>query len=67
MVLKFISPIWGSAHLKLNDFLKKAKNAKNAGYVGIETDLPIDKNAKQEIVEMVSDHGLELVAEHWET
>lgn len=49
MVLKFISPIWGSAHLNLNDFLKTPKNA------------------KQEIVEMVSDHGLELVAEHWET
>ena len=49
MVLKFISPIWGSAHLNLNDFLKTPKNA------------------KQEIVEMVSDHGLEIVAEHWET
>lgn len=57
-------PLWGSAHLELDDFLKKVKNA---GYVGIETDLPFEKIAKQEIIEMVADHGLELVAQHWET
>ncbi|WP_339707073.1 sugar phosphate isomerase/epimerase [uncultured Kriegella sp.] len=64
MQLKFIYPLWGSAHLELNDFLKKVKKA---GYAGIEMDLPLEKKSKEEIVEMVADHGLELVAQHWET
>ncbi|WP_103068281.1 sugar phosphate isomerase/epimerase family protein [Aquimarina sediminis] len=64
MKLKFIYPRWGSADLKWSVFLKKVKDA---GYDGIEIDLPLNINEKKEILAIISDHELEIVAQHWET
>ena len=64
MELKFIYPRWGSAHIAWNVFLTKVKTA---GYAGVEIDLPTNTNKKKEIVSRVADHGLQIVAQHWET
>ncbi len=64
MQLKLIYPQWGSAHLKWSHFLKKVKDV---GYDGIEIPLPLVKKEKEQIISMVGDYGLEIVAQHWQT
>ncbi|WP_103866159.1 sugar phosphate isomerase/epimerase [Aquimarina sp. I32.4] len=64
MELKFIYPRWGSADMKWETFLKKVKNA---GYHGVEIDLPLNTHAKKEILSTLSDYELEFVGQHWET
>lgn len=64
MELQFIYPRWGNADLKWDVFLKKVKNA---GYAGIEIDLPLNPIEKKEILSIVSDYELKIVAQHWET
>ena len=64
MQLKFIYPRWGSSSLPWPVFLNKVKEA---GYHGVEIDLPMDKSEKKEICTLLTELELELVAQHWET
>ncbi|HUH47795.1 MAG TPA: hypothetical protein VLZ54_11620 [Arenibacter sp.] len=64
MQLKFIYPRWGSAAIPWPVFLNKVKEA---GYHGVEIDLPLDKSKKNEICSLLKDLELEMVAQHWET
>ena len=45
-------------------FIKKVKEA---GYDGVEMSLPFDSKGKTEILSLLKDYDLELVAQHWET
>ncbi|MCK0156346.1 sugar phosphate isomerase/epimerase, partial [Cellulophaga sp. F20128] len=64
MNLNFIYPRWGSSDMPWPDFLKKVKEA---GYDGVEIDLPLEKFRKKEVCAMLTDFELEFVAQHWET
>lgn len=64
MQLKFIYPRWGSASLPWSVFLTQVKEA---GYQGVEIDLPFDKSQKNEICSLLKDLELDMVAQHWET
>ncbi|WP_026809948.1 hypothetical protein [Arenibacter latericius] len=64
MQLKFIYPRWGSSELPWPIFLKKVKEA---GYHGVEIDLPLAIQDKSEICAMLTDFELEFVGQHWET
>ena len=64
MKIKFFCPYWGSALLSYPLFFKKVKEA---GYDGVEMSLPFDKKEKADILNLLREHELELVAQHWET
>ena len=64
MNLKFIYPRWGSSELTWPIFLSKVKEA---GYHGVEIDLPINLLKKQKICSLLNDFELDFVAQHWET
>ncbi|PXX30466.1 sugar phosphate isomerase/epimerase [Arenibacter sp. ARW7G5Y1] len=64
MQIKFIYPRWGSSDLRWSVFLNKIKNA---GYEGVEIDLPLESIKKNEICSILKDLELDFVAQHWET
>jgi sugar phosphate isomerase/epimerase len=64
MKIKFFCPYWGSALLSYPLFFKKVKEA---GYDGVEMSLPFDKKEKTHILNLLKEHELELIAQHWET
>ena len=64
MKVKFYCPYWGSASLPYQLFLKKVKDA---GYDGVEMSLPFSKPEKSDILSLLKEYDLELVAQHWET
>lgn len=64
MKIKFFCPYWGSALLSYPLFFKKVKEA---GYDGVEMSLPFDKKEKADILNLLKEYELELVAQHWET
>lgn len=64
MEIKYFCPQWGSKHLDLPVFIKKVKDA---GYDGVEMSLPLDTREKREILELLKQENLLLVAQHWET
>lgn len=60
----FFCPRWGQERTTWDTFLVKVKDA---GYDGVETSLPTDKNEKERILEQLKVHGLLLIGQHWET
>jgi len=62
--LQFFCPHWGSESLPFNTFLK---NVKEAGYDGVEMSLPMDAAERDITVAQIKSHGLQLIAQHWET
>jgi sugar phosphate isomerase/epimerase len=62
--IKFFCPYWGSAALPYRVFFE---NVKEAGYDGVEMSLPFDKKEKSDILKLLRESDLELVAQHWET
>lgn len=48
-------------------FPKFCKNVVNAGYNGVEMDLPLVKKKRNEIVETLADHGLLLIGQYWQS
>lgn len=64
MLLKLIYPRWGSSDLSWSVFLNKVKQA---GYHGVEIDLPLTGVKKKEICSMLVDLEMDFVAQHWET
>lgn len=64
MKIKYFCPLWGSESLNFGDFCAKVKDA---GYYGVEMSFPMDRNKKEEILKIIAGHGLEHIAQHWET
>jgi hypothetical protein len=62
--IKFFCPYWGSASLSYSQFFRKVKEA---GYDGVEMSLPFSKTEKTDILSLLKDSGLELIAQHYET
>src|SRR5688500_7939036 len=59
MQIKILSPLWGHEHLKIKDFLDKIRDA---GYDGVDTWIPDNKEDKKILLEYVRKHDLILVA-----
>lgn len=59
----YFCPHWGNT-LPFNNF---CKNVKKAGYDGVEMDLPLQKKEKKEILTMLKDNGLLLIAQYWQS
>jgi sugar phosphate isomerase/epimerase len=64
MQLLFFCPYWGHRHIDIETFARKVKDA---GYDGIEMDLPPDEAAPDRAVDVLRDHDLALIAQHHET
>lgn len=64
MEIKFFCPIWGSDHLGIELFFEKVKSA---GFDGVEMSLPSEPESKAEILKLLNQFGLNLIAQHWET
>jgi len=64
MNLQFFCPRWGMAHLPFEEFVRKVKDA---GYNGVEMDLPFDAQVKSNYLDILRENKLLLVAQHWET
>jgi sugar phosphate isomerase/epimerase len=62
--IKFFCPLWGSNSLPYSRFFS---NVKESGYDGVEMSLPLVKVEKSEILSLLNDYGLDLVAQHHET
>lgn len=60
----FFCPRWGSAHIPWPEFARKVKEA---GYDGVETDVPNDIRAREEMLQSLEASKLLLIAQHWET
>ena len=64
MDILFFCPRWGQAHVPWKAFAQKVKDA---GYDGVETDIPVDEKERNELLEILDSKGLRLIAQHWET
>lgn len=64
MRIKFFCPLWGSENLDTKSFFTKVKAA---GYDGVEMSFPTETKRKDEILELVNQFDLQLIAQHWET
>lgn len=64
MKLKFFCPLWGFDSQEFNRFCHKAKEA---GYDGVELSFPLEEEKKLAMVEAIKRHGLEIIAQHFET
>src|SRR5688572_25598430 len=62
MEIKLLSPLWGHEHLKLETFLDKIKNA---GYDGIDSWLPDDKEDKRMLFDYLQRHELYIVTHQY--
>lgn len=60
----YIYPHWGSAHLEWGTFLTKVKSA---GYDGVELGIPSEKNERKEVLNIMADLELKVVAQHYHT
>jgi len=58
MDIKILCPLWGHEHLKLETFLEKIRLA---GYDGIDTWIPADKNDKKILFDYLQHHGFHIV------
>lgn len=64
MQLQFFCPRWGMAHLPFSDFVSRVKQA---GYDGVEMDLPFDEREKDNFLDILRRHELLFLGQHWET
>ncbi len=64
MDVLFFCPRWGQAHVPWKVF---AQQVKEAGYNGVEADVPADEKERNTMLEALAANGLLLVAQHWET
>ncbi len=62
MKIKFVYPLWGSSHLPLKDLILKIKAA---GYSALEMNIPIDKNYTEELLYVLEEQNITLVAQQW--
>ncbi len=64
MKVKFFCPLWGSEGLEFRSFCEKVKST---GFDGVEMSLPMEPGLKEEILEVLKEFDLQLIAQHWET
>jgi sugar phosphate isomerase/epimerase len=64
MDILFFCPRWGSASIPWREFAQKVKEA---GYDGVETDIPFDLRERDELMNALEENDLLLIAQHWET
>jgi sugar phosphate isomerase/epimerase len=64
MEILFFCPRWGSASIPWPEFARKVKEA---GFDGVETDIPFDLRERDELLQALEQNGLLLIAQHWET
>jgi sugar phosphate isomerase/epimerase len=64
MQILFFCPRWGQSHLSWEEFAAKVKDA---GYDGVETDIPESEAEKEKLLEAFAKNNLLLIAQHWET
>ncbi|MCK9414146.1 MAG: sugar phosphate isomerase/epimerase [Prolixibacteraceae bacterium] len=64
MKIKFFCPIWGSENMDIKSFFAKVKDS---GYDGVEMGLPIETERKEEVLALIKQFELQLIAQHWET
>jgi hypothetical protein len=62
MEIKYICTRWGSDQIPVNLFVEKAMEA---GYDGVETNVPADKNFVSLLMKAVEKHKAVLVAQQW--
>ena len=62
MKIKYIYPFWGSSHLSLEQFFEKVKNA---GYDGVEMNIPFDDLYVEKLKKLLDQFGLILIAQQW--
>lgn len=64
MEINFYIPRWGNRHLSWATFALKAKQA---GYIGVEANLPADEAERAEMFDTLNKHGLSWIGQHFET
>lgn len=64
MVINFYIPRWGNRHLSWAEFALKAKQA---GYVGVEANLPADEKERSAMFEALTENSLSWIGQHFET
>ena len=62
MTIDFFCPIWGSEHLTLDEFLRRARAD---GYAGVEMNVPDDKAYGGELRNGLAKHGLKLICQQY--
>lgn len=62
MKLKFLCPFWGSEHLSAGSFVRQALDA---GFDGIEINIPDDTIFERELLEALQKSGADWVAQQW--
>ena len=63
MTIKFYAPLWGN-NLAFESFCKQVKEA---GYQGVEMDLPQETKQKDLLLAILKDHDLELVGQYYQS
>ncbi len=64
MNIQFFCPRWGQTDLPWSTFARKVKEA---GYDGVETDIPEEEAALSDLLSALKENHLQLIAQHWET
>jgi sugar phosphate isomerase/epimerase len=64
MKVLFFCPMWGSENQSFKDFVR---NVKEAGYDGVEMGFPNNPNQKRNFMQILKDHGLLLIGQHFQT
>ena len=59
MQLKILCPQWGHEHLKIDDFFAKTKEA---GYDGVETWMPEEKEERKRFIRLLKEYDLSIVS-----
>ncbi len=64
MKIHYFAPHWGNEYLEFSTFCKQVSEA---GYDGIEMNLPVDPAEKNQRLEQLNDNKLELLVQHSQT
>lgn len=59
----YFCPLWGN-QLSFNTF---CRNVKNAGYDGVEMDMPLDKSESEKISATLKKYDLKLAGQYWQS
>ncbi|MFO7822677.1 MAG: TIM barrel protein [Cyclobacterium sp.] len=63
MPIKFYAPLWGNTL----PFATFCENVKEAGYDGVEMELPLEKAEKDKVLDVLKDHQLELIGQYYQS
>ena len=62
MEIRYFMPLWGNEHIPLAEFFGKVKEA---GYHGIEMQVPFDNGFAGRLRKLLAEFDLELIAQQW--